>query len=131
MSEKFIELYIPCKECLVAPACKDKKKIGTYKNAELRDIFLGLKKWNEKEKVFKKGVIEAWVNMGCDIFSNMRPNEVEDIPDSAFPEYLNVLIELVNILQWLINSKSWRDGKPHDFDKSELKNKLKQAMGWV
>ena len=75
--------------------------------------------------------MEAWANMGWDIFSNMRSSEFKDLPDEISPEFIDLLIELSSIIQWVINSQSWRDGKKYDFDKTEIKRKLKKAVGWI
>ena len=132
MSEKFLQINIPCKDCLVAPACEDKKRID--QKVEPHDLFnfmLTLRRWDESQKCYRKGLIEAWVNMGKDIFSGMKTDEFNNLPGNAIPEYLNVLIELTNTMQWMINSKSWRDGAMHDFDKIDCHDKLKQAIGWI
>lgn len=132
MSEKFLQINIPCDECLVAPACESKKRIDQKVHEhELFNFMLTLRRWDEKEKSYRKGLIEAWANMGKDIFSGMRTDEFEHQPGKAMPTYINVLIELTNAMQWMVHSKSWRDGEMHDFDKKDLQDKLKQAIGWI
>jgi hypothetical protein len=132
MSEKFLQINIPCKDCLVAPACEEKKTIDVkVKQQELFEFMLTLRRWDETKKSYRKGLIEAWVNMGKDIFNGYRTDEFDGVPNSSTPEYLNVLIELTNTMQWMINSKSWRDGEMHSFDKIDCHDKLKQAIGWI
>jgi len=131
-SEKFAQLAIPCKECLVSPICEDKKRIDLeMKKHEMFGFFLGLRKWDESKKIYRKGLMEAWANMGWDIFSNMRSSEFKDLPDEVSPEFIDVLIELSSAIQWIVNSQSWRDGKKHDFDKTEIKHKIEKALGWI
>jgi len=132
MSEKFLQINIPCKECLVSPICEDKKRIDhKTEKLELYQFLLGLRKWEEKDKIYRKGLIEAWINLGRDIVCQYKSDEFENVYKHAGPAYYNALIEIANTLQWMINSKSWRDGEEHDFDKSELKEKLKQALAWI
>ena len=73
-SEKFLQINLPCDECLVAPACEDKKEIDHKTSKyELFQLMLTLRRWDESQKCYRKGLIEAWANMGHDIFSNMTP----------------------------------------------------------
>ena len=131
-SEKFIQLAVPCKECLVGPVCEDKKLIDKeVEQQNLYEFMLSLRKWDESKKCYRKGLIEAWVNMGVDIMNNMSSSEDNKLPGHATPGYLNSLIELANTLQWMIHSTSWRKGKMYDFDKAEVKKKLQQAIAWL
>lgn len=132
MSERFVQINIPCNDCLVSPVCQDKKTIDhTLSKYELFNFMLSLRKWDESQKCYRKGLMEAWVNNGADIMRSMSTSEFNDLPNHAVPEYLNALIEIVNTLEWMVNSTSWREGKMYDFDKTEFKNKLKQALAWV
>jgi hypothetical protein len=131
-SVKFLQINIPCNECLVQASCKEKEKIDEeLKKYELYNFLLSLRKWDESKKMYRKGLIEAWVNMGHDIVFTMRSDESNGVPNRAQPTYINALIEIMNTLQWMINSQSWRDGMVHDFDKEEVAKKLKQAIGWI
>jgi len=125
-SERFIQLSIPCKECLVSPICKDKIKIDDQiKKHNLYYFMLGLGKWDQSEKSYKKGLIEAWANMGWSIFATFRSS---DYGKKTCFEFIHILIELSSIAQWIIHSTSWRDGKQHDFDKIEIENKIKDLL---
>ena len=131
-SERFVQLNIPCNECLVSPACKDKKEIDKIKDKyELYQFMLGLRRWDESKKCYTKGLIEAWINEGANIIQNLQPGQYNHLPKHAVPEYLNSLIELANSLQWMINSQSWKDGKMHKLDKEKFKEKLQQAIAWI
>jgi len=131
-SVKFRQINIPCATCLVTASCEDKDRtIKEIERFPMFDLLLGLQRWDESKKVYRKGLMEAWANMGWDIFSNMRSSEFKDLPDEISPEFIDLLIELSSIIQWVINSQSWRDGKKYDFDKTEIKRKLKKAVGWI
>lgn len=126
-SQKFTQVSIPCKDCLVKAACKDKPRLS-------EDIFafmLVMKKWDEKQKVYRKGLIECWANMGWDIFSSMRSSEFDEIPKNLAPQFVDVLIELSSLIQWIIHSTSWQKGEKFDFDIAEIKRKIEKAKGWV
>lgn len=131
-SEKFIQINIPCKDCLVSPTCKDKAYIDKkIKHYELFEFVLALRRWNEKEKIYRKGLIEAWANLGWQIFSNMRSSEFRGLPPNITPQFLEVISELSATIQWIINSQSWRDGKKYKFDQREIEEKIKRAIGWI
>jgi len=131
-SVKFRQINIPCATCLVAASCQDKAR--TYKELDrfpLFDFLLGLQKWDETKKVYRKGLIEAWANLGWDIFSNMRTTEFKELPQEIAPQFLDLLIELSGLIQWVINSTSWRCGEKQVFDISEIKSKIEKAKGWI
>ena len=131
-SVKFKQINVPCATCLVTASCQDKERtLNETERFPLFDFLLGLQRWDESKKVYRKGLIEAWANLGWDIFSNMRSSEFKDLPDDVSPEFIDALIEISGAVQWIINSESWRRGKKHDFDKTEIKRKLKKAIGWI
>ena len=131
-SARFKQINVPCVTCLVQASCQDKERLDQeLSRFEFFAFLLGLQKWDEKEKVYRKGLIEAWANLGWDIFSNMRSSEFQDLPDNVSPEFIDALIEISGAVQWIINSTSWRTGRKQDFDKTEIKRKLKKAIGWI
>ena len=131
-SVKFRQINIPCATCLVTASCEDKDRtIQEIEKFPMFDFLLGLQKWDESKKVYRKGLIEAWANMGWDMFSNMRTTEFKDLPKEVSPEFLDLLIELAGLIQWIINSTSWRNGEKQDFDITEIKRKLEKAKGWI
>lgn len=130
-SRRFKQINVPCVTCLVAASCEDKKRIeDTLSKGEYYSFLLGLEKWDESQKVYRKGLIEAWANLGWDIFGNLRTSEFRDIPKPAAPEFLDLLIELSSLIQWIVNSQSWRDAEKHGFDITEIQSKLRKAIGW-
>ena len=130
LSEQFIELSMPCTECIVAAICKDKPR-SILKKDDIFPFVLAMRKFDEKKKIYRKGLIECWANMGWRLVSNMRTSEYKQFPKNVAPEFVDVLIELSNTIQYIINSKSWRDGEKHDFDKSEIALRIKKALTWV
>ena len=104
-SEHFYQLDMPCIDCLVAAICKDKPTETTFKHGVF-PMVLAIKKWDESKKVYRKGLIECWANLGWKIFSHMRTSEFRELPDEITPEFLDVLIEMANTIQYIINSTS-------------------------
>jgi hypothetical protein len=132
-SEEFIQINnIPCKECLVQSMCRDKKYIDReMERYKLFEFLLALRRWDESKKVYRKGLIEAWANLGWTIFRNLRTSEFSELPGKVAPVYLDLLIELSALIQWIINSSSWREGEKFDFDITEIKNRLEKSKFWV
>ena len=131
-SRKFQQINVPCVTCLVAASCQDKEIVeDRLGKDEFFSFLLGLRKWDESKKVYRKGLIEAWANLGWDLFSNMHTTEFKEIPRHAAPEFLDLLIELSGLIQWVVNSTSWQKGEKFDFDKREIESKLKKALGWI
>jgi hypothetical protein len=128
-SEKFIQLNFPCGDCLVSPACQT-KPLGV-KAKELYPMVLSMKKWDESKKIYRKGLIECWVNMGVSIIQNMRDSEFKEIPEHARPEFIDSLIEITALLEYMIHCTSWQKGQKFDFDISELQRRLDLAKGWT
>ena len=132
MPERFLQLNVPCKECLVSSICQDKKDIDAETDQyELYDMMLTLRRWDESKKMYRKGLIEAWISMGKDIIFNMATDPIKGIPEEAQPVYLNSLIELASTLEWMINSTSWKTGRERDFDIADVKRKMQQAIAWL
>lgn len=131
-SEKFEQINIPCKDCLVQAMCDDKKAIENItKGYDLFDFMLALRKWDESKKVYRKGLIEAWANLGWKIFENIRTDSFRDLPPEVSPVYLDALMELAGVIQWIINSTSWRKGQKFDFDIVQIEHKIDMAKRWV
>ena len=127
MSESFIQVTIPCKNCLVAAACQDKKKL----NDDIYDSMLAISKFDLSKKIYRKGLIECWANLGWNIISNMRDTEVKNKTKESIPEFMDLLIELTALLQWMVNSTSWKKGQKFGFDKTEITRRLEAAIGYI
>lgn len=127
-SEKFKQVSIPCKDCLVTAACQDKQSFNADK---LFNFMLVMESWDESKKVYRKGLIECWANQGWDLFSHMRSSEFNGLPKEITPEFIDFFIEIASLLQWIVNSTSWQNGEKFDFDVTEIKRKLEKAMTWI
>lgn len=130
-SEKFVNTTIPCKVCLVSPMCealsetKDDLKLETLD--ELYNSMIVLKKWDERKKILKKGIIEAWINMGFSIIEStyvkngtyIKP-DYEGFPEKSFPVFTEILDLITRALKIIMQSKSWEDSVEYQVDKERL-----------
>jgi len=129
MSERFAQVVVPCNDCIVKSMCSDRER--TEERTKMWNGLLGIPKVDETKKMYHKSLIECWANMGWDIVSHMSHIQTEGIPKEAQSVFMNYLVEMCNTLQWLVNSKSWRDGEEHSFDSMELMHKTRQSVGWI
>jgi hypothetical protein len=125
MSHKFIEFGFPCNECLVAAACKDKKRI---KNEDLLDRTggvrcLALPAFDHNTSSHQKMLIECLAKMLCRITPDLNEDRNMKIPQG----YRHFLIQYLSVLEWITNSTSWRENfdEVKYFDREEIKFKLK------
>ena len=131
-SEEFKQINVPCATCLVTASCQDKARtLQEIEKFPLFDFLLGLQRWDESKKVYRKGLLEAWANLGWQILSSMKTTEFKDLPPEVAPQFLDLLIELSGLCQWIVNSTSWRVGEKQTFDITEIKRKLDKAKGWI
>lgn len=128
MSKEFVQFKFPCVDCIVRAACQDKPK----KMAEIYDsqdpILLAMPKIDDNDK-YLKTFLECWANIGFDAMDKIRNiKNMNGIPE----KYANFLIESINLLQWIVNSTSWREGdEVKDFDKYEIRHKLRVLRRWI
>jgi len=116
MSASFIEITHPCKECLVRAACSDFKNKGEFRLRmdEFHSNVLCLRSNTFKEHnqlEHKKDLIEAWINFGHKLLYNIESDKL--------PKQTIFIKKMLDTLQYLINSKSWRDNskiQPFDYD---------------
>jgi hypothetical protein len=127
MSKEFIQFNFPCVDCLVRPACEDKPKkmIEIFDKQNPRLLAMpNMKDVNDYLKVF----IECWANIGFDALDKIRnAQSMNGIPE----KYGNFLIENINLLQWIVNSTSWRESEIFDFDIYEVRHKLRVMRRWI
>lgn len=128
MSEKFRFFVMPCKECIVQAICKDKDQIDTK---EVSKRYIAIPKWDRSKKSHHKGLLECWANLGWDIISAAIGKVKTAPPNTISITYINYLIELSGLIQWIVNSKSWEDGEEHSFDINEIRYKAEQSMKWI
>lgn len=138
MSEAFIQFTLPCETCIVQSMCKDKSRMDDVKIHRSVKTCLALPDWDINEKIYIKGLIECWLNLGCDISQKLMriklDNKLKYLNDqnTSIPnQYLDFLFVIANALQWMINSTSWREGKLYKFDSFEIKEKLKYLTNWL
>lgn len=126
-TENFEVVPFPCTECLVQAACTDKPKTSK----DIYSICLLIPKWDESCKIYRKGLIECWVNMGLTILQNQRDFTHEGMPQESSPTFNEALFEIVQLLQYIINSTSWRMGERYDFDIEEMQTQVRKISHWI
>ena len=130
MSSNFVQFNFPCKDCLVLAACKDKPNDETIKH--LFDAHnprcLTIPKFPSKV-AYSKGLLECWANLGVGITNNMRktedPQTCSETNNNIPMQYIILLGQIANLMQWVVNSTSWDEGVLRDFDHAEVKRKCK------
>lgn len=123
-SEKFYQLPFPCKSCLVQACCMRGETLSRlhFENSTT----LAVPKVDGKS--YHKALIECWANLGFDIFigtdyiKSFSGNVVlkHNIPVKIF----SLMKDLSYLVQYMVNSTSWRNGKLEDFDIKEINEKL-------
>ena len=132
MSQNFIEFTFPCKECLVAAACRERK---TIKTKDLVDAMTGsgirclaLPMYDDRSS-YQKNFIECVANIAWRVTNQLNEDRNMKIPE----QYRHFLIEYLGVFQYIINTTSWRENLKEvaSFDKNEIKRKLKTAAVWL
>ena len=135
MSLNFIQFTIPCETCLVQSMCEQKANVKEMKLNKYSKTCLGVPDWDMNEKVYMKGLIECWVNIGWSLITKAISEKTErpGIKKSVnMPyQYIDMLIDIIGTLQWIVNSTSWDEGELYDFDAFEVKYKLKNVSNWL
>lgn len=135
MSNEFVQFIFPCTECLVRAACKDKVKNNDNNTIHLYDNVnprcLAVPKLSQ-DVTYMKGLIECCINLGTSIQNSMRktedPHTCRETNNNIPMQYVILMGQIAYLLQWIINSQSWSDGILHEFDRIEIKNKLKAIV---
>jgi hypothetical protein len=133
MSAEFVQFNFPCKDCLVRAACKEKPKNESithlYDNHSPR--CLTVPKF-PPDVAYIKGLLECWANLGVVLVSQGIKQETPytsiETQKNISMTYMILISHMSNLLQWIVNSTSWRDGKIHDFDIDEIRSKCKLIM---
>lgn len=136
MSLQFIQFKIPCETCIVQSMCQDKQDISDIKLNKNTNKCLGIPDWDMSEKSYTKGLIECWANIGWDIIKQINREKprglaIKGEPYSVPTQYIDMLIDIIGTLQWIVNSTSWDKGELHNFDSFELERKLKDVTHWL
>lgn len=128
-SKEFIEFIFPCKDCLVAAACKEKKTIS---NKDLFDMHgvrcLALPSFDKQSNnSYQKSAIECIANLVWRFACKLNEDRNMKIPS----QYRHFLIEYLGVFQYIINSTSWSENinPVADFDKDEIRQKLSLLSG--
>lgn len=126
MSDEFIQFNFPCSDCIVRAACKNKP-------TEKGDLYIGydnpcLALPNLKDKSYHKMLIECWANLGHDLLNTVKKSEEPEgiNKDNKVPStYIRAMHQMTSIIQYMVNSTSWREGALYPFDKIDINEKLK------
>lgn len=81
-----------------------------------------------KDKSYHKALIECWANLGVDIFngtSYVKSFSGGIIPKHNIPVKLFIIMKaLSHLVQYIVNSASWRNGETEAFDIEEISRKI-------
>lgn len=130
-TEKFTQIGFPCIDCLVSATCRDKPHNQVADPKDFYPMMLAFRKWDESKKVYRKGLLECWVNMGRMVIDKARDKDCTYKPQSVNPAFLDFILEIIGILEYIINSTSWNVGQKQEFDIIELQKQLDAARGWI
>ena len=135
MSSEFIQFDFPCIDCLVKSCCGDKPNIKSEEiyghNLHRGAACLAIPE-ADGDTSYQKALLECWVNFGNSIMEALPKDEfpngsgIEKNNNLPIP-YIRLLQSIVPILQWIVNSTSWEEGKLFDFDKYEV-NKVIEKL---
>ena len=130
MSQEFVQFGFPCTDCLVAAACRDKENV---RNKDLLDHSggggircLALPTYDKETSSHSKSLLECVANVIWNTACELNQDRGMKIPTG----YRHFLIAYLGIFQYVINTTSWDHNLEQiaDFDKFEIRNKIKTAM---
>ena len=130
-SKEFIQFNFPCKECVVRAACQDQPKDENLKH--LYDMgnprCIAVPKINTDEKTYMKGLVECLSNIFPTVIDNIDksedPETSREINNNIPMQYIMLLGQMSYLMQWIVNSTSWKEGELQDFDAFEVNRKIK------
>jgi hypothetical protein len=117
--------------------CTEKENVKDKKINTQHKMCLSLPEWNIEEKIYLKGLFECMINLSWKITEALTREKKRDDEEGSqqsrrIPtQYIDMLIDVVATLQWMINSTSWKEGKLYNFDAYEIKHKLKNVTHWL
>lgn len=143
MSHNFIHWTPKCTNCLVKACCRDyrslKERNEQMSFQEFPPRSLSMPKvedgnYTEGRGSYSKALIECIANLLFDAVNALRkmehPTKEVETENNISWVYLRILMQLSSLLQWVVNSTSWREGgEIHYFDKIEVKKMLKNLAG--
>jgi len=130
VSHDFIEFVFPCTDCLVAAACRDRKQI---KKLDFLDYpsangirCLALQQYDTTSNSHEKALLESVANITWRIAGRLNEDRGMKIPE----QYRHFLMEYLAVFQYILNTTSWNSNvnPVAEFDKFEIRNKMKTAM---
>jgi len=131
MSSDFVEFIFPCKDCIVTAACKNKPENEAIKHLYDSNPRCLAVPVLPPDVTYMKVLIECWVNIGTRILNNMSksedPKTCRETNNNIPMQYVMMMGQMANLLQWMVNSTSWEKGILHDFDAREIRLKSKHV----
>lgn len=89
--------------------------------------------YDSRDYCYIKGLAECSINLLCQVMSNFDKGTISydnrKTKDDMDVELANQVRLISELLQWIVNSKSWRDAEYTSFDAVEIELKLKHIMG--
>ncbi len=82
------------------------------------------------QKTFTECLINAFQMLSHATSKTLKRIDGETTNDGLPIELRNQVAEIGNVLQWIANSTSWRNGKYYPFDAFEIEQKLKNCIGY-
>jgi hypothetical protein len=93
----------------------------------------GMIAYPESDKEYLKGLAECCVNLLSDIMNRMDKTTIEyngrKTGDGMDVEYTHLVRMISNLMQWIVNSHSWREADFTNFDSKEIEMKLDYLQG--
>ena len=82
------------------------------------------------QKVFTECLMNAFQMLSSATSKTLKKYDGETTQDGLPIELRNQVAEIGNVLQWVANSTSWRNGEYYPFDAFEIEQKLKHCIGY-
>jgi len=130
MSQKFVQFNFPCIDCIVRAACELQEAITAdhlYDSKYPRCVTMPRL---EDDKSYHKVLIECMANLFKSLMNSVQKIE-EPIginKDNKVPhKYITLFYQMTCVMQYMVNSTSWKIGELKQFDIDEINRKLKVA----
>jgi len=120
-----------CELKICNPDYRDKE----FKKILGRGLMLGYDPNDSEGKYYPrlKGLAECAVNLLQDVTSSMSKSVVDyggrKTEDNLDVEFMHQVRMIANLLQWMVNSTSWREADYLPFDAMDIEMQLKHIMG--
>jgi hypothetical protein len=129
---KFIEFLFPCTDCLVAAACKDRRRISKKdlldgNSGAIRCLAVPMYDGNQSSHV--KNLMECLAHLAWRISNQLNEDRDSKIPSG----YRHFLLEHIRLFCYITNSTSWRGEliEVAKFDKLEIKNRVNRLASFL